>query len=279
MERPGGYSPINSLARSSIREPQFMKKIAIVTPCFNEAKRLDKEEFTRMVSNNRWISFIFVNDGSDDNTKEMLAGLALANPERMRLINLEKNVGKAEAVRRGMLEACKGDHDLVGFWDADLSTPLEAIDDMARLFEREKTKIVIGSRVKLMGRKIERRIFRHYLGRVFATVASMALNLPVYDTQCGAKLFENNETLKIIFSEPFMVDWIFDVEMLARLELYELENNSGSLDEALIEHPLDRWKDIRGSKVNLSHFIKAPWDMAKIIAKYSPRIYKLKKGR
>ena len=132
-------------------------------------------------------------------------------------MRLASNQGKAEAVRRGILEAITDGPALVGFWDADLSTPLTVVDDFLDVAaKRPDVDLILGSRVLLMGRDIRRRARRHYVGRVFATAASLALDLPVYDTQCGAKVFRVNEALRRVMSAPFRSPWVFDVEILAR---------------------------------------------------------------
>ena len=193
------------------------RETVLVVPCFNEADRLRVEQFRRYVADSESVGFLFVNDGSTDQTGPILERLCGGQPF-LRHLDLPCNQGKAEAVRQGVHRAWEWCGKYVGYWDADLATPLEQIGRFVAQLERSpRTDIVMGARVKLLGRSIRRSERRHYLGRVFATLASLVSGLPVYDTQCGAKLFRKSETIRSIFDEPFSSRWIFDVEILARL--------------------------------------------------------------
>jgi hypothetical protein len=122
----------------------------------------------------------------------------------------------------------------------------------------------MGSRIRILGCDIKRKAVRHYLGRVFATFASLILDLYVYDTQCGAKIFRNNSELKTVFAHPFLVNWIFDVEILARFKVIRKLNNSSLLQNTTVEYPLDEWADIGGSKIKFIDFFKAIMELTKI---------------
>ena len=106
-------------------------------------------------------------------------------------------------MRAGILAGLAQRATLVGFFDADLATPLGAIDDfLAVLRDRREVEFVLGSRVMLMGRDIRRKATRHYFGRVFATAVSHASTFP-YDTQCGAKILRANAATATLFDPPF----------------------------------------------------------------------------
>src|SRR5262249_27231448 len=161
-----------------------------------------------------------------DGTREKLEELRSLAPERVEVLALRANVGKAEAVRAGVLRALDRGAAYVGFWDADLATPLAVVNEFrARLAARCELELVMGARIALLGRRIARRALRHYAGRAFATGASLALALPVYDTQCGAKLWRVLPHTRELFERPFAGRWTFDVELLARRR--ELERSRG----------------------------------------------------
>ena len=108
-----------------------MQRIVVVVPCYNEAGRLKAEALLQAAHSSPGLSFVLVNDGSTDATGEQLAALREQNPRAFDVVSLPQNQGKAEAVRQGMLRAFEHSPDLVGYFDADLATPLTEIAPMA----------------------------------------------------------------------------------------------------------------------------------------------------
>lgn len=241
----------------------------IVVPCYNEGDRLQSICFLDFLRQVEGISFLFVNDGSQDNTLSVLERMQDACQDRIHILDMKQNSGKAEAVRAGMLTAIHlNGVAYVGFWDADLATPLNAILEFrATLEDDERLQMVFGSRVRLLGREVSRRLIRHYLGRAFASVASIALRLPIYDTQCGAKLFRATPELATVLNDVFLSRWVFDVELLARFIALE-QGSSSYLHQSIYEFPLKRWTDVAGSKVRPGDFLKALVDILRIYRKY-----------
>jgi dolichyl-phosphate beta-glucosyltransferase len=243
----------------------------LVIPCFNEERRLPIGEFERFLVE-RDVELLFVDDGSTDGTAAVLAGLAESHPDRARVIGLGRRGGKAEAVRRGVQAARAAGAGYVGYWDADLATPLDAVLGLREVLEgASELQLVMGSRVQLLGRRIERSALRHYLGRIFATAVSISLGLAVYDTQCGAKLFRATPDLDEVFREPFLSGWAFDVEILARLGAIAEREGRPPLAETVVEYPLEQWVDVPGSKRRPRAYLEAAWDVARIHWAYRRR--------
>lgn len=238
----------------------------VVIPCYNEEKRFDRDAFRRFRLEGHRVELCFVDDGSRDGTRGVLESLAAEDPERFSLVALERNSGKGEAVRRGIVAAAERRPDCFGFWDADLATPLSELPAfMSILDSRPETDMVYGARVRLLGREISRRPARHYVGRIGATLISSSLGLAVYDTQCGAKLFRNTAAIRDVFAKPFLSRWIFDVEIIAR---YVKANGRDAAAKAIYELPLKIWRDMPGSKVMSIDFLHALRDLWKIHRTY-----------
>ncbi|MBL8730392.1 MAG: glycosyltransferase [Planctomycetes bacterium] len=244
-----------------------MQNVLVVVPCYNEAKRLDGAAFVQFARANPEVRFLFVDDGSSDGTASMLEQMTAQLPRQLLWFSLPHNRGKAEAVRQGFLRAFAAEPvpAAVGFWDADLATPLVDIPAFAAvLAQNARLLAVFGSRVNLLGRDVKRRLWRHYLGRVFATAASAVLRLPIYDTQCGAKLLRVTPEVQAVFDRPFVSPWIFDVEIIARLRDRLLAAGGPAARDVIYEYPLLIWRDVAGSKVRLRHFVSVFFDLLRI---------------
>lgn len=241
--------------------------LIVVVPCFNEEQRLPVEAFRAFALEGMRVEFLFVNDGSTDGTLRLLESLRDSDPGRNSVLDLERNSGKAEAVRRGMLAALERKPDYCGFWDADLATPLTEIPSFIDVFStRPEIEMVFAARVRLLGRSISRNPGRHYFGRVGATLISSSLGLAVYDTQCGAKLFRGSDLMRELFAQPFLSRWIFDVEIIARLVR---QRGRDAAARAIYELPIMVWHDVKGSKVKSTDFGRALKDLWKIHRAYN----------
>jgi glycosyltransferase involved in cell wall biosynthesis len=257
------------LCHEHIVECAAVSRVEIVVPCFNEEHRLDVDAFRRFHLAGDEVTFLFANDGSTDGTARILDELAASDPSRFAVLHLEQNSGKAEAVRRGVEASFTRGPDFVGFWDADLATPLTELPGFIRVFrDRPEIQMVFAARVRLLGREISRRPSRHYVGRVGATLISSSLGLAVYDTQCGAKLFRVSDDIRAAFAQPFLSRWIFDVEIIAR---YVQRCGRDAASRAIYELPIFHWRDVGGSKVQSRDFIRALRDLWKIHRAYNSR--------
>ena len=246
-----------NLTPSDARAP----RIAVVVPCYNESARLSPDAWLEFLASpdGACTHFYFANDGSSDATSAVLARLC-ERSERAHLLDFGTRRGKAETVRRAMLSTLDAaPFDYVGFWDADLATPLAEIPRLAALAVEHRLDGAFCSRVKRMGATVQRNALRHVLGRVFATATSVLFRLPAYDTQCGAKLLRA-EAAREVLREPFMSPWIFDVEIILRMRRQGFER--------LLEVPVAAWADVGKSTMRLRDFARVPIELARMARRY-----------
>lgn len=244
----------------------FHSKVSLVVPCFNEEQRLDVAAFLQLLNQSAHLSLVFVDDGSSDDTFSLLQELRAESPDRIYVERLSENRGKGEAVRVGMRRAMELGCELVGYWDADLATPLSEVSEFQRLLQKDRNlRVVLGCRLPLLGHQVDRHPLRAVLGRIFATAASLVLGFRIRDTQCGAKLFRHTRELAGVLEQPFSSKWIFDVELLARLTAIEPSGQACGFYEL----PLAAWSEKAGSKVRIRHFFRAATDLAGIFRAYS----------
>lgn len=224
-----------------------MKSIAILIPCYNESKRLKKESILDLYYKTNADIFL-VNDGSKDNTLALLQDIQQEFPDRIKVINHEVNYGKANTIFHAIILILSISYDYIGYFDADFSTPSFEIIRLINIAKNGNYNFVIGSRVSLFQTEINRKWYRHYIGRIIVSIINFKHHLGIYDTQCGAKLFSTN-TLKSVLNQPFKTSWLFDVELMIKLK------ESGFMKNGL-EVPLQKWTDVDGSKLSWKSVFK-----------------------
>jgi len=219
-----------------------MQRVAIIIPCYNEEHRIPKEQVAQLLATTT-ANVYLTNDGSTDKTVEVLTDIAKAMPDRCFVINYTKNRGKANTIYAAanyLLDKQQYTH--IGYFDADFSTPVPEIVRMLNRLNRKPDRFIIGSRVKLLNSNINRKVYRHIIGRIIITIVNIKLKLGIYDTQCGAKLFPV-AIAKVAFTEAFRTSWLFDIEIFLRLKKQDLLKFGE-------EFPLRVWTDIDGSKLS-----------------------------
>lgn len=231
-------------------------KVTIIIPFYNEEKRIVLESFHQIFKNTSQYDFILVDDGSTDNTNTILGEFKNKFPN-LTILKLDKNIGKAEVIRAAVLSI--SNTDFIAYYDADLATPFSELDKLIQFsIQNPNYKMIMGARIKLIGNGVKRSLTRHYFGRIFATIVSQfVLKVAVYDTQCGAKVIDY-QTANQIFAKPFISKWLFDVELLKRLQ------KNHNLKEVVKEIPLEKWEEIGSSKIKRTDFFKIPFELFQI---------------
>ena len=217
--------------------------LSLIIPAFNEERRIGKcldRILAFLHSQPRPFEVIIVDDGSRDRTVEVARQAHKSDPA-VRIERQPCNLGKGEAIRKGMLVA---DGRYLFFSDADLSVPIESLPSFLSRLESD-ADVAIGSR-RTAGAVIEvhQPFYREQMGKVFTQLSSWILALPISDFTCGFKGFRR-EAARELFSRQRLKDWSFDAEMLylAKLKGYRTK-----------EIPVS-WRDDRATKVRLGRAV------------------------
>jgi dolichyl-phosphate beta-glucosyltransferase len=188
-------------------------RYSIVIPAFNERLRIiaTLDAVVDCVRRKNWdAEVIVVNDGSSDETADLVRDFARQAPE-VHLMENPSNRGKGYSVRNGLLHA-RG--DIVMFTDADLSAPIDEADGLFAAIEADGADIAIGSRWLATSRQTHRQpLYRQIFGRVFNALTRMVMRLPYADTQCGFKAF-SRYAAQTVFQLQTIERWGFDPEIL-----------------------------------------------------------------
>lgn len=217
--------------------------LSIIIPAYNESARIGKtlrEVVAYLEDQPGGGEVIVVDDGSKDDTSRVaeavFAERAVPSVEG-RVIRVEPNKGKGNAVRTGLLAAR---HTVAAFFDADLSMPVTETPKLVEPIRSGQYDVVFGSRA------LDRRLIgthqpwtREQSGRVFNAVMRMLTGLPFKDTQCGFKAFRMDVCRHVV--EGALIDRFgFDVELLFIAHRANLR---------MLEYPV-RWDDVAGGSVS-----------------------------
>lgn len=230
-------------------------KTGIIIPCYNEEKRLDVEAFVKFIQSHDTYHLCFVNDGSKDNTLQVLQDIQEHVQTRISIVDVKKNAGKAAAVRSGARYLYnRQDINYIGFIDADLSTDFNDFKKLVEtLHNNDNLALVYGSRGKGEG-QIERNLFRNIFSKMVKMIVYLILDLPIEDTQCGAKVFKRN-IIPVAYNHSFLTRWLFDVEIFLRLKKHF---GSKNIMHCMYEQPLDRWVHVDDSKLGIKDALQIP---------------------
>lgn len=197
-----------------------------------------------------------VDDGSGaeevENFKAVIAPVLQNRALFATPILLPENQGKGGAVYAGWRQP--SGEDLLAFVDADHSITASEVKRVLEIAgAMELPTAIFASRVKMLGRKVDRQFKRHLIGRVFATLVSELLHIPVYDTQCGLKVVPRT-AFDFVAQRLRIQRFAFDVDLLVQL-----------IDSGLpvVEVPID-WHEAPGGKV---HLIRDSWRMFRDVLK------------
>jgi glycosyltransferase involved in cell wall biosynthesis len=215
-----------------------MPKYSIIIPAYNESARLGVtlDSVLQRIAAEGWdAEVIVVNDGSQDNTAEMVLARAQANPA-LRLVENPGNHGKGYSVRNGMLQAA-GEIRL--FTDADLSAPIKEANKLFAAIEAG-ADVAIGSRWLQPDTQAQRQsLLRQFYGRTFNLILRLLLGLRFKDTQCGFKAFSRSSA-QTLFSRQTISGWGFDAELLFLADRLGLK----------VEEVPVVWSDAEGTRIH-----------------------------
>jgi dolichyl-phosphate beta-glucosyltransferase len=236
------------------------KVIYLVVPCYNEEKRWKKDYWSEILELPNLI-VCFVNDGSSDNTSVLISNQIKGLNHIF--LDFDKNRGKAEAVRLGLLKSLEDNPYAIGYLDADAAFPVRDVANQMKVFWKfavnsEYPVSIWSSRVRLAGRSIERNAKRHYMSRVIATYLSLILKFTIYDTQSGLKIFPTTDCLREALEKPFQTRWFLD------LEIYLRWRNLNDSEARVWEEPLEGWNDVEGSKLTGKQYLNVIRDLWKL---------------
>ncbi len=226
-------------------------RVVVVIPCFNEEQRFSVDYFRKCLDILEDSHFLFVNDGSEDQTHDVIQEF-VSKSKCCTLLNLKSNLGKANALRTGILFAAKEFRhvEIIATIDADSSFSPKDLAGIISFAYTEGSGLD-GFTIFSKKRHLEKFVLanaRVLLSTVIARV--LAFGYPIdqrVETQVGLKVFKNNSILIESLAKPFFTNWFFEWELILRIDLREYP---------IIDFSLTSIRRIKNSKIKLSSFLE-----------------------
>ncbi len=228
-------------------------KVTIVIPSYRESNRLPNylETLAKIVP--KEMRFIIVDDGSPkEEYEELKKRIGHLLHSQFELRRYATNLGKGAAIEYGFEGV---ESDWLGFLDADGTISAKDVSYLWNfVLENQNYDLILATRIRMLGKTIVRSLNRHLLSRLFITYFNFLFNIPIYDSQCGFKIFKKKlyDTIKNKIGNK---RWLWDTELV----IHSYKN-----EFRCIEIPID-WHEVQGSKINLFHdSIKMAYDLFNI---------------
>lgn len=242
----------------------------LVIPVYNEAKRAPKDFYSRL--NSLPLSkIIFIDDGSSDNSKDIISSYIAPDLEFMWLSN-ESNIGKAESIRKAMAHLCTDSKNVIITADADGAI---AVEDIGIIIAKHSTiykgnsLVISAARVRLAGNSVKRTPLRQWIGRIIATVINIISEIDMYDPQSPLKLYDvESDLLKSALEASFKTRWFYEMELILRFGPIE---DHAPIHLDLIEFPIEKFTEVPGSNLKKRHIMQVLRELS--------YIYSIKKSK
>ena len=193
-------------------------KRSLVIPMYREATRI-RDTIAALAGSSLAssdVELIFVDDGSDDGTPEVVIRALEEAGLPARVLRLTENAGKGAAVRAGVLESSG---ESVAFADADLSAGVTEIERCFRLVEAGGCEVVAATRgAPLSNITVPQPRVRRLSGKLFNVLLRCLALTRLADTQCGLKAFTRHAAREL-FDDMSVTRFAFDVEVLLKADL------------------------------------------------------------
>jgi len=213
--------------------------LRIVIPAYNEQDRIEATLDDYCTYFREAATILVVANGCTDETVATVRALQVRY-ENLLLLEIPFAVGKGGAVRLGLMS---GRERLIGFTDADGSTPARSFATLVDACEREPIAGAIGSRwLKTSDVRVLQPLRRRIASRVLNLLVKMLFGLKYTDTQCGAKVF-TSESIAAIFPKLELSNFAFDVDVLYAIR---------QTNYRIVELPVTWTDSSAGSKVRIA---------------------------